>query len=66
MIQTSMKNANLRGADLKRASFTEVDLSGADLSGCRVEEATFKKVIIDNNTRLPSTLTKEQLKGFVR
>ncbi|HYE21020.1 MAG TPA: pentapeptide repeat-containing protein [Tepidisphaeraceae bacterium] len=55
-----LADANLRNSWLDDAILTNVDLRGADLSDARVTGAAFAWAIIDDRTKLPTELSKEQ------
>ena len=63
--ETNFQNCNLQNVDFRNAELHYAEFQGADLRGADLRGANLNKTEYGKDTRLPDTITKEQLDSMV-
>lgn len=63
--ETNFQNCNLQNVDFRNAELDYAEFQGADLRGADLRGANLNKTEYDRSTRLPDTITKEQLDSML-
>ena len=63
--ETNFQNCNLQNVDFRNAELDYAEFQGADLRDADLRGANLNKTEYDRSTRLPDTITKEQLDSML-
>jgi uncharacterized protein YjbI with pentapeptide repeats len=63
--ETNFQKCNLQNVDFRNAELDYAEFQGADLRGADLRGANLNKTEYDRSTRLPDTITKEQLDSML-